>query len=464
MTAFVDRQQELRFLEGEFAQDRASLVVLYGRRRIGKTTLIQHFIQNKPALYFVATEESERENRRNFQQAVAAATENWFLQKDILLDWEEIFAVLVEHQPNTRMVIALDEFQYLGKTQSAFPSVLQKIWDQMLAQANVMVILCGSLVGMMVEQTLAYSSPLYGRRTGQIRLGPIAYSEYTAFFPPSTTINRIEHYAVTGGVPKYVELFPPTPDIFQAIENTILSKQSFLYEEPLFLLDKAFVESGTYFSLLKTIAAGHRKLGKIASALGIGQSNLTRYLKTLQDLDLIARDVPVTETQPQKSKKGLYRITDHFLAFWFCFVHPFRNSLEIENPAPALRFLREQFRPSHVSFVYEDICRQWLLRHGLAKAPHLSLLHAGRWWDKNTEIDIVGFSEDPAEMIVGECKYLSRPVDTDVYLQLTHKAQLLPTPPKATLQYVLFSQSGFTPALRDLAREDPTLHLETISA
>ncbi|MBS3780514.1 MAG: AAA family ATPase, partial [Desulfovermiculus sp.] len=170
MVRFVDREKEFRFLEGEFSRNRASLVVVYGRRRIGKTTLIKHFIQDKSAFYFVATEESERENRRNFQHAVAEYTQHPFLKKDVLLEWDEIFSVLHSYHQGERKIIAIDEFQYLGRAQSSFPSVFQKIWDQMLAEANVMVILCGSLVGMMVEQALSYSSPLYGRRTGQIRL------------------------------------------------------------------------------------------------------------------------------------------------------------------------------------------------------------------------------------------------------------------------------------------------------
>ncbi len=462
MALFVDREHELQFLEQEYSRDRSSLVVIYGRRRIGKTTLIKHFIQDKNAFYFVATEESERENRRNFQHAVSEFTRNPFLKKDVLLEWEEIFSVLHSHQPEARMVIAIDEFQYLGKARSSFPSIFQKIWDQMLAEARVMVILCGSLVGMMVEQTLSYSSPLYGRRTGQIRLDQIPYQDYGQFFQHPEALNCIEHYAVTGGVPKYVELFPPAEDIFQAIEKNILSKRSFLYEEPIFLLEKEFGETGTYFSLIKTIAAGNRKLGKIASALGIGQSGLTKYLKTLQELDLVAREVPITERNPEKSKKGLYRIKDNFINFWFKFVHPFRSYLEIENTELVLDRIREQFRPNHVSFVYEDICRQRLMHQGLGKAPHLHLIQAGRWWNKDTEIDILGISEDKEQVLVGECKYTAGPVDTDVYFHLLDKARRVDKESQAHMHYVIFSQSGFTDALHHLAQTHEYIHLETV--
>ena len=462
MVRFVDREQELRFLEGEFARERASLVVIYGRRRIGKTTLIKHFIQDKSAFYFVATEESERENRRNLQHAVGEYTHNPFLQKDVLLEWDEIFSMLNSYQPDVRKIIAIDEFQYLGRANSSFPSVFQKIWDQLLAEANVMVILCGSLVGMMVEQVLSYSSPLYGRRTGQIRLDQIAYQDYGQFFQHPERLNCIEYYAVTGGVPKYVELFPPAADIFQAMEKNILSKQSFLYEEPIFLLEKEFGQTGTYFSIIKTIAAGNRKLGKIASSLGIGQPGLTKYLQTLKELDLIAREVPVTEKNPEKSKKGLYRITDNFIRFWFRFVHPYRSYLEMENTELVMARIREQFRPNHVSFVYEDICRQWLMLHGMSKIPDLHLMHVGRWWNKDLEIDLLGLSEGNEDVVFGECKYTTSPVGTDVYFHLLEKAQNVDLGPTGQKHYVLFSQSGFTPALQDMASEHENIHLETI--
>ncbi len=462
MALFVDREHELGFLEEEYKQDRASLVVIYGRRRIGKTTLIKHFIQNKGSFYFVATEESERENRRNFQHSVSEFTGNSFLKKDVLLEWEEIISVLIKHQPETKKVMVIDEFQYLGKSNSSLSSVFQKIWDQLLAEAGVMVILCGFLVGMMKEQTLSYSSPLYGRRTGQIRLDQILYPDFWQFFQNTEAVNYIEYYAVTGGVPKYVELFSPAEDIFKAIERHVLSRRSFLYEEPVFLLDKEFGETGTYFSLIKTIAAGNRKLGKIASSLGIGQSGLTKYLKTLQELDLVIREVPATEKNPEKSKKGLYRIKDNFISFWFRFIHPFRSYLEIENTEMVLSRIREQFRPNHVSFVYEDNCRQWIMRHGLSKAPHLNLVNAGRWWNKDNEIDLMGIDEEHRPVLAGECKHINCPVDTDVYFNLLEKVREFDPGRTGRMHYVIFSQSGFTDSLLNLARIHEYIHLETV--
>jgi hypothetical protein len=408
-----------------------------------------------------ATKESERENRRNFQHSVADFTGNALLKKDVLLEWEEIFAELKKHQSGAKKIIVLDEFQYIGKARSSFPSVFQKIWDQVLADSRTMVILCGSLVGMMVEQTLTYSSPLYGRRTGQIRMDQISFQDYGEFFDPELDIDRIEYFSVTGGVPKYVELFQPTGDIFEAIERNILSKRSFLYEEPVFLLEKEFGESGTYFSIIKSIAAGNRKLGKIASALGIGQSGLTRYLKTLQELDIIAREVPVTEKNPEKSKKGLYRIKDNFISFWFKFVHPYRSFLEIDNTEIVLDKVKQRFRENHVSFVYEDICREWLLHHGLKNDAGTVIRSVGRWWDKDTEIDVVGLTENETDIVFGECKYTQQATDADVYFRLVEKSKLVQTRAERK-SYIIFSQSGFTRALMDMAAKHDNVHLKSI--
>ncbi len=303
---FIDREPELDCLHQAYNQKKSSLVIIYGRRRMGKTTLIKHFIEGKNALYFMATEESETENKKMVQHILGGFTENDLLKKNLILEWEEIFSIFAHHGPDIKKILVIDEFQYLGKGNKGFPSVFQKIWDEILVNATVMVILCGSLVSMMYHQTLSYSSPLYGRRTGQIRMKQIAFKNYSLFFKDAGNLDLIEYYSVTGGVPKYIELFEPMPDIFEAIKKNILSKQSFLYEEPVFLLEREVGEIGTYFSIIKSIAAGHHKIGKIAAHLGINQSGATKYLQTLMELDILERITPVTETNPEKSKKGLY--------------------------------------------------------------------------------------------------------------------------------------------------------------
>ena len=229
----------------------------------------------------------------------------------------------------------------------------------MLSKRNVMVILCGSLISLMESQVLSYSSPLYGRRTAQVRMKQIPFRFYRDFF--SKEIGRrelVELYSVTGGVPKYIESFRGVDDVYRGIEKSVLNSSSYLYDEPNFLLSKEVSEVGTYFSILKAAAAGNRKSGEIAAALNVRQTGLSKYLKVLERLDVLERVVPVTEENPEKSKKGLYRIKDNYLRFWFRFVFPQMGLLETGRRAEALKTIRNNFVDGQVAYVYEDVCRE----------------------------------------------------------------------------------------------------------
>lgn len=456
---FVNRNQEINYLQQEYRQDYASLVIIYGRRRIGKTTLIKNFIEDKNALYFMATEEPERENKKNFQRLLGTFTGNELLKKNMDLQWDEIFSLLGNYAPGTRKVLVIDEFQHLGKSNKAFPSIFQRVWDQVLCRVNIMVILCGSLVSMMYAQTLSYASPLYGRRTGQIRMKQVAFKDYSLFFNKPDELNLIAYYSVTGGVPKYIELVEPLKDIFKSIERNILSKQSFLYEEPIFLLERELGEVGTYFSIIKSIAAGNHKLGKIAAELGIQQSGVTNYLNTLMDLDIIQRITPVTETNPQKSKKGLYVINDNFINFWFKFVYPYRNYLEMDNSTFVLNKLKQNFIDNHVSYVYEDICRERIVESSSKGDMAFTVAKIGKWWNKDNEIDIVALSPDSEQIMFAECKYTEQKMDADIYYKLKEKSTKVNYNPNARAFYVFFSKSGFSSTFQHLAEKDANIYL-----
>jgi len=359
MTAFIDRAEDLGFLQSQYERSAASLVILYGRRRVGKTSLISEFGKDKNMLYFLATEESEATNRSQFKDLIADYTGNELLKSAVVDNWEVIFGALSQYETSQRKLIVIDEFQYIGKSNPSFPSVFQKIWESVKKQ-NIMVILCGSLISLMEKQTLAYNSPLYGRRTGQIKLKPIPFKHYHEFYQGKNRRELIEYYSVTGGIPKYIELFNDERDVWTAIEKNVLSAGSYLYEEPVFLLQREVSEIGSYFSLIRAIAAGNHKMGAIASAMGVKQTNLTKYLRTLIDLDILERQVPVTEEKPDMSKRGLYYIKDHFMDFWFKFIYPNRSAIETGHPEQTMSKIRAGFVDRHVSFVYEDVCRQQL--------------------------------------------------------------------------------------------------------
>lgn len=455
---FIDRTNELATLEKEYGKKEASFVVVYGRRRIGKTTLIRHFCEDKRSLYFLATEENETENRNAFKALIAESFENELLRSASVNDWMPLFRLIAEESEKERIVLVIDEFQYLGKANKAFPSVMQKIWDEILRESNIMLIICGSLINMMTTQVLNYDSPLYGRRTAQIKLKQIDFSYYKDFDKTLSLEDQILQYSVTGGVPKYIELFGKGIDIYDAIRNNILSTNSFLYAEPEFLLQKEVSEIGSYFSVLKTIAAGNHKLGKIATTLEVSQTSLTSYLKTLVDLDIIEREVPITEENPEKSKMGLYRIKDNFIEFWFKFVYPNRSLLESGQTEYVEDKIRQNFIDNHVAYVYEDICRSkvWSLL-----SDDLSFNRVGRWWgSKDVEIDIVAYDAMGKDIIFGECKYSKHQKGMDVLKSLQDKARSVDWNKNSRKEhFAIYSKSGFSDELIKYADEKPGIYL-----
>ncbi len=447
--SFVDRKEEMEYLNDEYKKNEPSLIIVYGRRRNGKTTLIQEFLKNKKGIYFLATEESENINIENFKNLILQKYPSKYNLK--IKKWDDLFKYIIDNEK--KPVIVIDEFQYLGMNNKAFPSVMQRIWDTNLSKTKAKVILCGSLIHIMEEQTLNYSSPLYGRRTGQIKLNQIPYTYFKDFFKTSRS-NLMEFYSITGGVPRYINIFNKVKNIYDGINELILNKNSFLYDEPEFLLKKEVKEIGNYFSLLKVIAEGASKISEISSKILIKQTSLTFYLNTLQDLEIIEREVPVTEEKPTKSKKGLYKIKDNFINFWFKFVYPYKDQLEIGNTKYVLEIIKKNLKDRHISYVYEDICRQSLLSD-----KKLKLNKIGRWWDANTEIDMVGFNKEEKIIIYGECKYKNVKVTKSVLDELIKKSEKIKGYDSYRKYYILFSISGFDQKLIDYASKNKNIIL-----
>ena len=460
MKRFIDRQQEMETLQSEYAREGSALVILYGRRRVGKTTLIAEFIKDKNALFFLVSEESEVQNRSAFKEKVAEFTDSDLLRNADIKSWDVLFRSIMDTPFESKPVIVLDEFQYLGKANPAFPSIFQRIWEEVLKDHSVMVILCGSLISMMESQTLSYGSPLYGRRTAQIRMKQIPFGYYHEFFPDKSRRELIEMYAVTGGVPKYIELFSESRDIYSAVPKCVLNRSGYLYDEPYFLLQQEVTEVGSYFSIIRAIAAGNSKLSAISAVLEIKATSLTKYLKTLIDLDILEREVPITEDNPEKSKKGLYRIKDNYLRFWFAFVYPNMSFIESGHSRIVMDKIRQSLVPNHIAFVYEDICRERMWELNANGAWPFNFTKLGRYWDAKTEIGIAALDPEGKNLILGECKYWKEPVGIDVLRDLEAKSACVAWERSARkVWYVLFSASGFSDELTALtaARRDVLL-------
>lgn len=459
MEKFVDRENELEYLNSEYNKKESSLIILYGRRRIGKTSLIKEFGKDKNMIYFLATEETEKQNLKQLSILVA---EYLKLENIEFSDWDSVFKFIVNSQNDKKIVIVIDEFQYLGKVNLAFPSIFQRIWDNILKDKNVMVILCGSLINMMETQVLNYTSPLYGRRTGQIKLKQIPFKNYNEFFTKQITRkDLIEKYSVTGGVPKYIESFKEKENIYKEIQNNILNNQSYLYEEPYFLLQNEVTEIGSYFSIIKTIAAGNKKMGNIATNLGVNSTNLSKYLQTLINLDILEREVPITEKNPEKSKKGRYNIKDNYLAFWFNFIYPNKAFLELGKYDFVMEKIRRNFIDNHVAFVYENICKEKMWDLNIQGKLGFTFDKIGRWWNANEEIDIVAFESNGSDIIFGECKYTNKPMDVDVLFNLEKKASQVDwMSGRRNEKFILLSVNGFSDRLKEICEKRDDIILE----
>ena len=462
---FLGREKEILVLEKEYARD-GGFVVIYGRRRIGKTTLIKQFIKSQTAFYFLATKEVESQSMKRFAGVIARTTGNSVLQKAAFSDWLDLFQAVADYKPNEKKVLVIDEFPYLVKVNDSFPSILQNAWDEILKDSNVMLILCGSLISMMKKHALSYESPLYGRRTAQMRIAPLPFT--TVYENQKLSFEEAaEQYSITGGVPKYMEFFSDGQPLYEQIKENVLSKNGFLYEEPNFLLTDEVQVPTNYFSIIKVIADGNHKLGTIAGILGLETSALTPYLKTLSELGFIEKQVPVTERNAEKTRKGLYFISDNFLRFWFRYVYPYKGELELDNMQISLDELDKDFKEKFVAFAYEDICKEIFARLCSDKAIDFTPSKIGSYWlnDKsgNTQIDVMAVDTVNKRLFAGECKYHNQPVDADVYFELVKKvdnsAEIKSAFKGYTVIYGVFSKSGFTGRMTDISNSNPNLFL-----
>jgi AAA+ ATPase superfamily predicted ATPase len=452
---FINRDKELAVLEKDYKRKDSSFTVIYGRRRVGKTTLIKEFIKDKTALYFLADKQTEVLQINRFKSIYAEQFNDDALKNLEANSWDHIFNYIIKHLSlKKKLIIVIDEFQYLVKVNRAVPSIFQRIWDDLLKTREIMLILCGSLISMMYSATLSYASPLYGRRTSQLKLSSMKFAYFKDFFKEKSAVRLIERYAILSGVPKYIEIFEDHEDIFQAIAENILEKDSFLYQEPVFILNEEVGETTTYFSILEVISRGEHKIGNIAARLQIPTNHITSFLNRLIELEMVEREVPITENNPTKSKKGLYFIKDHFFRFWFRYVLPYKSYIEIENRKFVLEKIKESFHV-FVSQAFEKVCMEYLLEN-----PPLEIQKIGRWWDNREEIDIAAVSE--TEMLLGECKWWDNQVGINVLEDLQRKAAFIDHEGKE-LYFAIFAKNGFTGELEEEAKNKKNIFLYDFS-
>ena len=439
---FYNRANELQFLEERHASGKPELLIIYGRRRTGKTALIREFLGKKNGIYHLCTKDSIGENIRSLASKVAD-----HLGKDHLrsLDsWDAIFSALADAKPG-RIPIVLDEFPYLIELDGSIPSQFQHLWDERLSKDDrIFLILCGSSLSIMEAEVLAYRSPLYGRRTGSWKVTPFTPADMRQVFPKLDIGTFVCLWSVFGSLPNYFVSYDTKRTLEQNMIGLILKKGAYLYDEPRMLLREEFREPRNIYLILKNIAAGLCTPGKIQTAAGIDRGNISKYLEMLLETNIVGYDRLF-----HKKRGGIYYIADNLFNFWFKFVYPSTSELEIGKTEDVLKGIDINI---YVSGMFERLVQELLRMKGY---------QTSRYIFKEIEIDAMAFDEKNKRCILGEVKWTDRPIGHDVLNHLKEKVQNVPVPKGYTTHLLLVSRSGFKDA-EALKKEAELWDLDTI--
>lgn len=445
---FVNREEEMDFLDSKWNRDHRQLIVLYGRRRTGKTELINYFSENKNSIYFLADERSIEDNLDRFARRAAEKFED---VKPEVENFDKLFQY-IKSRAEDPLIVAVDEFSYLVETDDTIPSVFQRIWDETLEGEDVFLILCGSSISVMQEGALSYDSPLYGRRTGQWKLDSLGFENTREFFPESSIEEQIKLYSVLGGIPAYLRKFDPQKKLKHNIRDEMLSKGTFLYKEPEFLLRQSLRKPSRYMEILEEMAYGATKTSDIANKVGLETSNLSPYLNKLKELELVQKKTPVTAGE---KARGIYRISDDFFRFYFRFIYPNKSELESHKIEEITENI-DQKLSEHTSQTFEQVCQELIRKTG-------GYAKIGSWWYKEDEIDVVALNEKENTILFGECKWTNQKVGENLLRQLEEKAETVRWKNNQREQkFALFSKSGFTNKLKQKADERNDIELLTL--
>jgi len=394
---FKNRHKELDLLDGTYKSNKPKLIILYGRRRVGKTELLKEFLRKNKGLYLLARQESEKEQLEKFSKQISEHFNDNIFKINPFTNWDSLLTYLSQ---KPKIPIIFDEFPYLVQSSKNLPSILQDYWDNKFSKINSFIILCGSSI-MMMESLLGHKSPLYGRRTEQILLEPLKFSEATLFFPKNMSLKeKITYYSILGGIPAYLLEFDYKRTLKENLMENLLRKNKYLYEDVMFIIKEELKEPRSYFAILNSIANVNTKIGNIVNDTGFEKSFVNKYLSVLIKLQIIERRVPITEKSFRKSRRGLYFLKDNFFKFWFRFV--FENQEYVEQDKQEL-LIESKIMPELNAFVgraFEDI----VLSEIIKKEKYKKYLF-GRWWDSELESELIGIDRINKEIIIGEVKF-----------------------------------------------------------
>lgn len=443
---FIGRENELSDLNEMYAQNNFQLFVLYGRRRVGKTTLLNEFCKNKDSIFYSAEQSNEKLNLEKFSSLVF----NFYNETNLepFSSWTNALSYIDNKQKNKKLVLVIDEFPYLVKKNRTLLSELQHLIDHKLSKGNIFIILCGSYMGFMEKEVLGSKSPLFGRRTGQLHMKPFNYQTSIKFLDNFSVEEKLELYGAFGGTPMYLQQINSNESFEENIKRAYLKITSYLYEEALLLLRQEVNEPGVYSAIIEAIANGYTKANEISTKIGEDCAKCIKYIKTLCELGILHKETPFGEKET--SRKTIYCISDFMFRFWYRYV--FTNRTLIETGAQQAVWLKRIFPDynNYMGLVFEKVCSDYLsFKNAKGELPIL-FTSIGRWWGTNpntrSQIEIDLIANDGKDYLFCECKWRNEKIDLPILNDLKIKADIFSQNKKNTY-YILFSKSGFTEAV-----------------
>lgn len=446
---FIGREKELQFLNERYESNKAELIVLYGRRRVGKTETLKEFCKNKPNVFYSCKECTDREQLQSFSQII--------LQNDIpaskyvksFENWEQLFKSILEFDNGTKKLLIIDEFPYMVKNNKEIPSVLQNLWDNVLKDEKVMIILCGSSMSFMEKEILAEKNPLYGRATGIYKMSQMDFYDAIKFFPEYSLEDKIYAYSILGGIPHYLKEFDSKKSLQKNIKDNILKKGCILYNEVNFMLHQELRETTMYNTIIEAIALGNTRLNDIYLKTNIEKTKIIAYISNLIELGILEREFSADDKikEQANNQRGLYKLTDNFFKFWYAYVFPNTSALELGDVEGVYDIYIKDTLNHFASNSFENICIEYLNLENIKGSLPLRFKTIGRWWDNKNEIDI--YATDGKSVLLGECKFKNSEVTVADYKNLKSKCNN-----KMVKYYYIFSKSGFKENLMELAEKE----------
>ncbi|MCP4416269.1 MAG: ATP-binding protein [Chloroflexi bacterium] len=448
MKSFVGRSRELELLEDLWGSEDATLIILSGRRRVGKTRLLTHWLQQRDAedgLYWMAEPTSATDQLRSFSQAFLSFVdpETPVPSDFTYATWEQALSQMATYAKHRRMAVFMDEITYVIDVNPNFIGTLQKTWDHRLTKTKAMLVLSGSQMGLMRKHLLDYDAPLYGRATAQMELPPLPFSATRQYFPDYSPEERVFIYAIWGGVPAYWERLDPQKNIAQNLRRNVLPSYAWMVDESRILLQDFITDMHNYVGTLRAIAGEQNTLTEIARRIGIANTKISFYLGKLRETRFMHRRVPVTKLH-KNWRRGRYFIVDPYLRFFYRFISTQQSKLALGQMDIVLDMIMQHLPGFLEMYTWPELCQEWLLLASANKKIPLRIDEVGSEWKKNSELSVVGYSEEAGAVVIGDCFWLEAAAGLDALDSFMGKANKIIANEAIDVYFAVFSAKGWT--------------------